>query len=166
MTADDCEAVARIRVRGWQHAYAGLMPAAYLDAMSVEEDAARRREQFAAGGSRVVNVVAERAGEPVGWGCFGPSRDTGAPDGTAELYALYVRPEHLSTGVGRSLMAELRVRAAARGYRSMSLWVLTDNVRARRFYTKAGFTPDGASESYEVANVPVPEVRYAGRLAG
>lgn len=37
MTVDDCESVAKVRVRGWQAAYAGLMPQSYLDAMLVPE---------------------------------------------------------------------------------------------------------------------------------
>jgi RimJ/RimL family protein N-acetyltransferase len=31
------------------------------------------------------------------------------------------------------------------GYLSVTLWVLRDNRRARRFYERAGFAPDGAS---------------------
>lgn len=165
MVLADCVDVATVRVRGWQFAYAGLMPAAYLDAMSVEADAEKRREHFTASAGVVVNVVAERAGRTVGWGCYGPSRDEDAPDGTAELYAIYVLPEHLSAGVGRALMGELTRRAVAAGHPLMHLWVVAGNARARSFYERAGFAPDGAEEPYEVAGVPVPEVRYARELS-
>ncbi|MFD5112364.1 GNAT family N-acetyltransferase [Streptomyces sp. NPDC058391] len=165
MTADDCEAVATVRVRGWQHAYAGLMPQAYLDALSVEEDAARRRDHLARGNGRVVNLVAERAGRVAGWGCYGPGRDEDAPAGSAELYAIYVLPEQLSTGVGRALMDALTSRAAAEGCPLLLLWVLAGNEHARRFYEKAGFAPDGAEESFEVGGVSVGEVRYGRRLS-
>ncbi|NUK44301.1 GNAT family N-acetyltransferase, partial [Streptomyces lunaelactis] len=104
MTPDDCEAVARVRVRGWQSAYAGLMPQSYLDAMSVKKDAARRREVLAEGRARTTDLVAERDGEVVGWGCCGPSRDEDATGEQCELYAIYVLEEQLSTGVGRALM--------------------------------------------------------------
>ncbi|MGW3623453.1 N-acetyltransferase family protein [Streptomyces sp. NPDC000880] len=164
MTADDCEAVATVRVRGWQYAYAGLMPQSYLDAMSVEEDAARRRDFLAKGSGRVTNAVAERDGEVVGWGCCGPSRDEDATVGQCELYAIYVLPEQVSTGVGRALMEELMGRAVADGFPGMLLWVLKENHRARRFYEKAGFAPDGAEETFEVDGVAVPEVRYARAL--
>ncbi|NEB73697.1 GNAT family N-acetyltransferase, partial [Streptomyces sp. SID14478] len=100
MTPDDCDAVAEVRVRGWQFAYAGLMPQAYLDGMSVAQDAARRRERFRRRGQ----FVAERAGAVVGWGCHGPGRDHDVPPGEAELYALYARPAQVSTGVGRALL--------------------------------------------------------------
>ncbi|MFF3402734.1 GNAT family N-acetyltransferase [Streptomyces sp. NPDC002659] len=166
MTLEDVEAVATIRVRGWQFAYDGLMPASYLDAMSVEEDAARRREFLTKGGAVMTNVVAEQDGTVVGWGCFGPSRDEGRPAGVCELYAIYVLPDRVSTGVGRALMDELTGRAEADGFERMLLWVLKENDRARRFYGKAGFAPDGTEEPFEVEGAEVPEVRYGRRLTG
>ncbi|MFD3487231.1 GNAT family N-acetyltransferase [Streptomyces sp. NPDC058665] len=161
MTEDDCEAVAAVRVGGWQWAYAGLMPQAYLDAMSVEEDAARQRGRLVGGHGTVVNIVAERDGVVVGWACFGPCRDEDTPAGAQELYALYVRPEHVSSGVGRALMDTWLERATAAGCSPLVLWVLKENSRARRFYEKAGFTPDGAEEPFQVGDAKVPEVRYA-----
>lgn len=164
MTADDCDAVAAVRIGGWRWAYAGLMPQAYLDAMSVEEDAARQRARLAQNDSRVANVVADHAGAVVGWGCLGPCRDQDVPEGAGELYALYVHPAHVSTGVGRALTRTLVERAAVDGFSSLVLWVLKENDRARRFYEKAGFTPDGAEEPFDVGGASVPEVRYARSL--
>lgn len=165
MTADDCDAVAALRIDGWRWAYAGLMPRTHLDAMSVEEDAAQGRARLAEGDGRVVNVVAERDGSVVGWGCYGPCRDEDAPAGAGELYALYVRPEHVSTGVGRALLDTWLEHAAASGRSPLLLWVLKENARARRFYEKAGFAPDGAEEPFDVDGVAVPEVRYARPLS-
>ncbi|ORT58359.1 GNAT family N-acetyltransferase [Streptomyces sp. CB03238] len=164
MVVDDCEAVAEVRVRGWQTTYEGLIPTWYLAAMTVEADAETRRTHFAQDSTRTVNLVAERAGSVVGWACYGPYRDGRAPTGEAELYALYARPDQLSTGVGRALMDEATTRAAGEGYAAMRLWVLRDNARARRFYEKAGFAPDGAEEPWHVAGTTVTEVRYARRL--
>ncbi|MGA5420118.1 GNAT family N-acetyltransferase [Streptomyces lavendulocolor] len=164
MVEADCEAVAEVRVRGWRFAYDGLIPAWYLRAMTVEADAATRRKHFARDGARHTHLVAERAGSVVGWACHGPNRD-GSATGDGELYALYARPDQLSTGVGRALMDETAARATAEGYPALRLWVLRDNVRARRFYERAGFVPDGAEEPWHVAGVTVPEVRYVRRLA-
>ncbi|MBR7677783.1 GNAT family N-acetyltransferase [Streptomyces daliensis] len=170
MAADDSAAVAELTVRGWQHAYAGLMPQGYLDAMSAEESAVRRREIFAATLGRVSNLVAEdAAGTVTGWAAVGPYRQgTGAgataADDDAELYAVYVRPELIGTGTGRALMDAALERARARGFRRMLLWVVTGNARARRFYERAGFTADGAESTYEVDGTPVPEIRYGRAL--
>ncbi|GGW78865.1 GNAT family N-acetyltransferase [Streptomyces caelestis] len=165
MTLADCDRVAEIRVRGWQSAYRGLMPQSYLDGLSVAEDAERRRGYLAQADGSVVNLVAEdTGGEVVGWACHGPYRDGEVITDDAELYAIYVHPEHLGQGAGQALLAESVARCAAAGHSRLLLWVLKENGRARRFYERAGFEVDGAEEPFEVAGVMVPEVRYTRAL--
>ncbi|MFE0676358.1 GNAT family N-acetyltransferase [Streptomyces sp. NPDC058867] len=164
MTYADCDRVAEIRVGGWRAAYRGLMPQSYLDALGVGEDADRHRARFARGDGAVVNLIAERDGRAVGWACHGPYRAGDLRTADAELYAVYVDPALYGTGTGRALLAESVRRCAAAGHERMLLWVLKDNTRARRFYERAGFLPDGAEESFEADGVQVPEVRYARTL--
>ncbi|WP_241777919.1 GNAT family N-acetyltransferase, partial [Streptomyces sp. CT34] len=114
--------------------------------------------------------VAERAGEVVGWVALGPARDAdiapegGGPSGSrlpvGELPALYVEPGLIGTGVGRELLAAGTDRARASGFGTLCLWVVRGDLRARRFYERAGFVPDGAAEAYEVGGRSVPELRY------
>jgi len=52
----------------------------------------------------------------------------------------------------------------AGGYQRVVLWVLTGNTRARRFYDKAGFAPDGATNILAALGY-VEELRYARPLA-
>ncbi|WP_330455262.1 MULTISPECIES: GNAT family N-acetyltransferase [unclassified Streptomyces] len=164
MTLADCEAVATVRVRGWQSAYAGLMPQAHLDAMDIAEDAAVRRRHLTSQNG-VVNVVAERPGSGVvGWAALGPYREEGRRLARGELYAIYVLPEQTGTGVGRALMTEALARATAAGHPDLALWVLKENAPARRFYERAGFHADGAEEPFDVDGIAVPEVRYVRTL--
>ncbi|PWJ06455.1 GNAT family N-acetyltransferase [Streptomyces sp. NWU49] len=166
MTADDCDRVAEIRVRGWQHAYRGLVPRPYLDGLDVAADAERHRARLLRGDGGVVNLVAETDGGGLaGWAAFGPYRDGETRTGDAELYALYLLPESIGRGVGRALLAEAVRRCSAAGHGRMYLWVFEGNTRARRFYERAGFAADGAEEPFEVGGVAVPEVRYAKDLA-
>ncbi|MEW1657397.1 GNAT family N-acetyltransferase [Streptomyces sp. NPDC093707] len=170
MAEADVDAVAAVRVRGWQAAYRGLMPPAYLDAMSVAEDAGRRREWFARRRPEVWELVAERDGEVVGWLTAGPSRDADLAPGegelakarppAAELMALYVAPSLIGTGIGRALLEAGTDRARARGFGALYLWVVRGNARAQRFYERAGFMPDGAEQADDVAGWRVPELRY------
>ncbi|MGQ4356312.1 GNAT family N-acetyltransferase [Streptomyces drozdowiczii] len=164
MTLADCEAVATVRVRGWQSAYAGLMPQAHLDAMDIAGDAVLRRRHLTSRNG-VVNVVAERPGPGVvGWAALGPYREEGRRLERGELYAIYVLPEQTGAGVGRALMTEVLARATAAGHPDLALWVLKENAPARRFYERAGFHADGAEEPFDVDGVPVPEVRYVRAL--
>lgn len=185
MTEADVPAVSALRVRGWQEAYAGIVPQSYLDAMDADEDAARRREMLARTAGRVHHLVAVEDGEGAeraetgkagqaggttggiaGWASFGPYR--GEPDGsgTGELYAIYVRPERIGHGIGRALTAEVVRRSAELGRERLALWVLAGNTRARRFYAAAGFTPDGGEASDTYDGVPLREVRYVRDLGG
>ncbi|WP_179167141.1 GNAT family N-acetyltransferase [Streptomyces sp. 13-12-16] len=176
MTAGDCEGVAGIRTRGWRHAYRGLVPQPYLDGLDVEADAARHRARLTGGDGGVANLVAETdGGELAGWAAFGPYRDGDVRTGDAELYALYLLPERIGQGVGRTLLTEVIRRCAAAGHPRVRLWVLKGNTRARRFYERAGFGADGAEEPFEVDGaeepfevdgVVVPEVRYTKELTG
>ncbi|MFE8955618.1 GNAT family N-acetyltransferase [Streptomyces althioticus] len=167
MTADDSDEVAAVRVRGWRHAYRGMIPQAYLDAMDVAAEAGKQRERLEAGDGSVVNLVAEAAdGTLAGWAAYGPYRDGGVRTGDGELYALYLPPERIGQAVGRALLTEVTDRCAAAGLPRVFLWVLERNARARRFYEAAGFTADGAQEPFEVAGVEVPEVRYVRDLTG
>ena len=53
--------------------------------------------------------------------------------------------------------------SACAGFSSITLWVLRDNRRARRFYERAGFAPDGATHVLTRLG-DVPELRYRRTL--
>lgn len=59
-----------------------------------------------------------------------------------ELTMLYVLAAAHGTGAGQGLLD------AVLGERPASLWVAADNPRARAFYRRNGFTPDGAQSSF------------------
>jgi GNAT superfamily N-acetyltransferase len=167
MTEDDIEAVSAVRVTGWQFAYRGIVPQAYLDAMTIEADAARRLMRSRRADRLTTDLVAVvDHGEVVGWACLGPCREDSTEDPAAgELYALYVTPALIGYGIGSELLHAVHQHAAAHGFRTMSLWVLRDNQRARRFYERAGYVPDGTVRDDDFDGVPVTEVRYRYAMA-
>lgn len=161
MTEPDIDAVAAVRMSAWRYAYAGLMPQSYLDGLDAAAFAEKRRAAFADPAGAVRNLVAEGPdGAVLGWAAFGPATTTD-PEGTApdegELYALYARPDVIGTGVGRALMTEVLHRAP---YPAVRLWVVEGNARARRFYERAGFSPNGGVLVEYADGSPVPELCY------
>ncbi|MHB1596012.1 MAG: GNAT family N-acetyltransferase [Streptosporangiaceae bacterium] len=110
---------------------------------------------------------------PVGFAHFGAERDPEsrmplladqvAGRTRAELYAIYVLPGYWSAGAGRALMAEVIYRTRAAGYPALTLWVLQDNDRARRFYERAGFRVTGQSLALDWLG-GITEVEYAREL--
>ncbi|MFE7132492.1 GNAT family N-acetyltransferase [Streptomyces sp. NPDC057638] len=160
MSEVDVEAVSAVRVRGWQTAYAGIVPQSYLDGMTVEDDARRRRAWFTDPRRRGTDLVADAGAGPVGWVSFGPWRPVDGEARTGEVYALYVRPDLTGQGIGRALLDTVHERATAEGFATIALWVLAGNTGARRFYERAGYTADGGEQDDTYGDVVLREVRY------
>jgi ribosomal protein S18 acetylase RimI-like enzyme len=152
---DDAVAIETIRVRGWQAAYRHVFPAADLDALPIDAERWRSRLHVPPPGWTTV-VGEDDDGRVVGFASTGPSRDE---DELGELYAIYVDPQAWSTGAGRALMASAETTLAA-GYDAALLWVLEDNPRARGFYERAGWAPDGIRKAEQRFGVRAAEVRY------
>jgi len=183
-TADAAQ-VAAVQREGWLAAYEGIIPREIIDRVTAPDGGARVRQTFRTRPwQRMIVAVAANRENPdparaspgiVGYASFGPETDVlGAPwphpltadgqDGSiAEVYALYVRPAWWSTGTGRALMDRVLAGTSGVGYLSVTLWVLRDNRRARRFYERAGFAPDGASNVLDRLG-GVTEVRYRRTL--
>ena len=177
----DAAQIAAVQREGWFAAYGGIIPAAIIDRVTTPDGGARVRQTFRTRPWQrmLVAVAADQAGVAapgvVGYASFGPETDvlsapwphpltTDGKDGSvAELYALYVRPAWWSTGTGRALMERVLARTSRAGYLSITLWVLRDNHRARRFYERAGFAPDGATNVLDRLG-GVTELRYRRAL--
>ena len=140
---EDASAIAQIHVRSWQVAYRGVMPDEVLEGLSVVQ-----REQFWRGAAAMepeagAVFVAASGADVLGFCAFAtPSRDADA--GVAEIGAIYVDPPAWRSGVGRALMEAALTELRRNGWRSVTLWVLAKNRRAREFYARFGFEPDGA----------------------
>jgi GNAT superfamily N-acetyltransferase len=183
-SAADAAQVAAVMRDSWFAAYDGIIPLAIIDQATAPDGGARIRQSFRIRPwQRMIAAVtggpapASKAAEIVGYASFGPERDVlGMPwphprtqagrDGqVAELYALYVHPDWWSTGTGRALMDQVLLKVRVAGYRHVTLWVLEANARARRFYQRAGFAPDGARHELEDL-AGVTEIRYRRAVRG
>ena len=176
VTAPDDGARVRqsFRTRPWQRMLVAVAPGqehAVQEGPGQERPGQERPGQERPGQERPGATAEPAARGIVGYASFGPETDVlsapwphpltsaGEDGNVAELYALYVRPAWWSTGTGRALMERVLARASGTGYLSITLWVLRDNRRARRFYERAGFAPDGATNVLEGLG-GVTELRY------
>lgn len=153
-SASDGLAIGKVYCRGWQAAYKGLMPDFFLDALTPENCFAQR--------SHIApdrRFVAEADGEVVGTVTYGKPRDV-VEDGLAELYSIYVLPEHWGGGHGSKLFRAAADKLKGQGWPGLYLWVLRDNARARLFYEHMGMTITGEDREIEVAGAWLPEVKY------
>ncbi|PYM22789.1 MAG: N-acetyltransferase [Candidatus Rokuibacteriota bacterium] len=166
-TADDARRIAEIHVRAWHAAYRGLVPDALLSSLSIDEREARWRESVtrAETDPRDQVWIAERADTVLGFVLIGPSRDDDASATTGEVYAIYVEPALVGTGIGRLLFSHAVATLASHGFTRASLWVLEANAESRRFYAAAGWRPDGRRKVERQRQFELIEVRYACTLS-
>ena len=157
-TVQDVAAIELLRLRTWQRAYRGLVPAAFLDALRVTDEQLTRWADRLSDPATTAWVaddggIGADGGGLVGMAVTGHCRDEDLA-GRRELHALYVDADRWRSGTGSALLAAADARVPVE-----VLWVLKGNARARAFYARHGFTADGASQELTIGG-PVVEVRY------
>jgi len=149
----DAEALGRVHASCWHETYDHLISKAALEAVSPRR-MAELWTHWASQGEDYRMHAALVDGEIVGFVGSGPARDDDAPR-ERELYFIYLLDAYHGTGIGQQLFD-----AAIDDGEGVYLWVADDNPRAHRFYTRNGFTLDGASQVQPFLGEELTEVRF------
>lgn len=141
-TADDAEGLAQLGAHTFTDTFGHLYQPADLEIFLQNHSAANWAKEL---GDTAFEVrVAEREGQLVGYVKLGPPHLPFEPRGeAAELRQLYVLEEVKGQGIAHELMNWVIERARDRRADHLYLSVFTENHRARRFYEKFGFEPEG-----------------------
>jgi GNAT superfamily N-acetyltransferase len=133
----DAKDIAHVHVQGWAETYSHLLPAHFYDDATL----VRRKQMWTSllsDSERSSRLSIARAGSQiVGLALAGPSTGT-TPPRALELQILYVLKSHHGTGAGQALLD------AVIGTEPAQLWVAEKNPRAKAFYYRNGFRPDGS----------------------
>ncbi|HLQ62089.1 MAG TPA: GNAT family N-acetyltransferase [Candidatus Acidoferrales bacterium] len=95
-------------------------------------------------------LLAEDAGEAVGFALFFPNFSTFLGRPGLYLEDLFVQPEHRGRGVGLALLKELGRIAVERGCGRLEWAVLNWNHDALRFYERLGARPNSEWTTYRL----------------
>ncbi|MDJ0692874.1 GNAT family N-acetyltransferase [Mastigocoleus sp. MO_188.B34] len=156
-TIQDASAIAQIHIHTWEIAYSGIVPDSHLTALSVENRTQRWLSTLSK--SLTNTLVYQLDGKLVGWISLGISRDQDVSE-AGEIYAIYVQPEMWGYGIGKDLMKFGEEQLWQRKVKSIVLWVLEDNFRARKFYQKGGYTLDGTKKELTIGEKMLSACRY------
>lgn len=159
----DAGAAARVLVDTWHIAYRGLVPDSALLRMTYQRSEERLRASLASGSEETYLAVDDQT--VVGLLTLGTCRDEDVDKTTfGEIWGIYVRPDHWRQGIGRRFVHIAEKLLAARGFEQATLWVLSGNLEARRFYEAMAYHPDGGTKAI-VLGEPLEAVRYRKPLA-
>lgn len=149
MIIEDIEAVRELYTSGWQNAFKGIVPQEYLDNMNLDDWAPPLEGAYIlTDGKNILgtsSISAARDESFKGWG---------------EIISLYVLPELIGQGYGHILFEFVKGKLLELGYNHIYLTVFEDNMRARKFYEKHGFSWNNERLPLNVGGKDLVELRY------
>lgn len=155
-TIKDIPDISRIHALSWKAAYQGQVPQEYLDELKEDNwvgiftDSIRKH---------LLTIQLVFDGEkPAGCISYGKSRDNGLPD-WGEIISFYLLPQYWGKGFAKPLM-DTAMADLGRTFRNVYIWVLKENIRARRFYEKNHFRWNNDEEESELQGEKLTHVRY------
>lgn len=153
MQSDDRLAISHIYEESWKYAYKGIIPQSYLD--SIPQGCwAPKVDQEGIGSLLLLDddiligtssYCRSRWNEFEGWG---------------EIISIYLLPQYMGKGYGRHLLNAVVDGLKKQGYGDIFLWVLEENMRARRFYEKCGLAFSGYSRKDNIGGKELVEMQY------
>ncbi|MCT4656841.1 MAG: GNAT family N-acetyltransferase [Cohaesibacter sp.] len=139
-TPKDAGSIAELKVLCWRQSYQGLVPDHVLSNLDAGTEEPHWRNWLGDEAAGLVAFVCFSGDRLVAYGLAGPMRNEDKPDHPlkvdAEIYALYVHPDHQRQGLGKCLMTEMVCALVDQGHRSLGLWVLGGNKKGEHFYEK------------------------------
>ena len=140
----EASALANVHTETWRQTYSGIFPENMWDEAARERRVTMWQAICSRSGSDTTTAVAERSDVILGFAHAGSSTEEDAPCERV-LWFIYLLAEAHGSGAAQQLMNAVVGDAPA------YLWVLESNERARAFYAKNGFTPDGIARPLEFA---------------
>ena len=157
-TTEDAEDLALIYSKSFHSAFKGIISDEFLDEkFSYERLKGRLSEEVSKG--TPINSIMVIDDIAVGMVTYTDSKNEENDSLEAEIWRIYLLPEYWNQNIGMELMEWSLKDLEAKGYKKVSLWVIEENVRARRFYEKFGFEHDGKIRVINVGR-EIKDYRY------
>jgi ribosomal protein S18 acetylase RimI-like enzyme len=150
--SDRAEDISRVYALSWKTAYRGILTDHYLNTLPLDHWVPMLQENL------FCSLILSDGHQIIGTAGFGRSRDASMSD-WGEIISLYLLPGYLRRGFGSSLLQAAETELAAKGFRSIFLWVLSDNLPALRFYEIKGYTPTAEHISVFIDGRELKEIR-------
>lgn len=157
-TIEDAKTISEVVVTSWQSAYREIVPDEYLDSISVDKREVYIKNSLMEGYKHF--IIAECKGQVVGMMCFYPQSKKKLIVDEWELEAIYLLPGFWNKDIGIKLMQYMFKYMREEQADFCGLWVLEENLRARRFYESIGFKDIWFEKPIKIGGKELFETRY------
>jgi ribosomal protein S18 acetylase RimI-like enzyme len=149
--------LAEIYLAAWHWAFSKHFPPENLTRVTLKDFEDRWRGFFGEKHNR--SFVYEHNGVPVGFITCSIRKDN-----LAEILSIFVSPTFLRSGIGSKLMKKALCYLIANKCNLAVLWVLKENVNARTFYERFGFSQTEDKRLIQRYGVELCQLKYEKRL--
>lgn len=150
---DDRMAISKVYEESWKYAYKGIVPQDYLNSIPEGGWATGLND------SKRKTLVYTDRGRIIGTSSFCKSRFEKF-SGQGEIISIYFLPDYMGKGYGRHLLKAVIEELKKMRFQKIFLWVLEENIRARHFYEKQGFSLTEDFLDDDIGGKKLREVRY------
>ena len=158
----DADTLALINSKSALQAYKGIVPDDFLkERFSYERLKERLYKELNEG--TTTSCIIYKDDIPVGMQTFARDDDKERDDSEIDIWRIYLLPEYWGQNIGIEFIDWGIKELKRKGYKKVALWVVEENVRARKFYEKFGFTHDGEIRVINVGR-ELKEYRYIKHL--
>ena len=154
---DDLLEISNIYEHSWKFAYKDIIPQNYFDNIP--------KGCWANGIAKegMTNLVLIKNGIAIGTASFCKSRWKEYND-YGEIVSIYFLPDYMGKGYGNHLLQKCIEDLKTLSYDKILLWVLEDNLRARKFYEKSGFVCSYVYLNDNIGGKKLREVMYTYQM--
>ena len=154
---DNKIAISRIYEESWKYAYNGIIPQDYLDSIPEGQWVSNLDNP----GRKTLICIGDDSF--IGTSSFGKSRFEKFSD-WGEIISIYLLPDYLGKGYGKILLQAVISELEKMGYKNIFLWVLRENIRARCFYERFGFSRTDDYLDDNIGGKELQEIRYIYKI--
>lgn len=150
---DDKNAISHVYEESWKSAYKDIIPQYYLENIKNGQwvkslDNPEWHSLIMLDNNKIVGTSAYCKSR------FDEMKNFG------EIISIYLLPEYFGKGYGYNLLQASIKGLTQMGYVDIFLWVLEDNIRARRFYEKYGFKVNNRYLDINIGGKALREMQY------
>lgn len=157
--SDDRFAISRIYEESWKFAYKNILPQSYLESIQTGRWVPNLDKEG------MHSLVLIEDGIFIGTSSYCKSRFSDF-NNFGEIVSIYLLPQYIGKGYGKLLLDAVVGELEQLGFQDIFLWVLEDNLRARKFYEKSGFIFSGSYLDDNIGGKELREMQYYCSVKG
>ncbi len=150
---DNLSEISRIYEESWKYAYKNIVPDDYLNRIPAGNWIPHLKDP-----EMNILVMLDKD-QFIGVSSYCRSRFSNFKN-FGEIVSIYLLPEYMDKGFGKELLDKTVLSLADLNFRNIFLWVLEENVRARKFYEKSGFVLSNSILDDNIGGRNLKEIAY------